>query len=122
MAQHTLEMTEANFEETLARADVMLIDFWAAWCRPCVAFAPVYEAAAAKHTDIIFAKVDVDAHRGLSAAFEIQAIPTLVLFRGGILVGQHSGALPAEALENVIAQLKALDMEQVRASVAEKKG
>lgn len=115
----TLELTEANFEETLGKGGILFIDFWAAWCGPCRAFAPTYEAAAQKHADIVFAKVDTEAQRGLAAAFEIRAIPTLAVFRDGILVGQNAGALPASALEELITQARELDMEKVKAEVAE---
>jgi len=114
----TLELTEANFEETLGKGGILFIDFWAAWCGPCRAFAPVFEAAAQKHTDIIFAKVDTEAQRGLAAAFEIQAIPTLAVFRDGILIGQNAGALPGSAFEQVITQVRELDMEKVKVEVA----
>ncbi|GMU63238.1 MAG: thioredoxin [Myxococcaceae bacterium] len=115
----TLELTEANFEETLGKGGILFIDFWAAWCGPCRAFAPTYEAAAQKHADIVFAKVDTEAQGGLAAAFEIRAIPTLAVFRDGILVGQNAGALPASALEELITQARELDMEKVKAEVAE---
>ncbi|MEW5742671.1 MAG: thioredoxin family protein [Myxococcota bacterium] len=114
----TLELTEANFEETLGKGGILFIDFWAAWCGPCRAFAPTFEAAARKHPDITFAKVDTEAQRGLAAAFEIQAIPTLAVFRDGILIGQNAGALPAQAFEAVITQVRELDMEKVKAEVA----
>jgi thioredoxin 1/thioredoxin 2 len=114
----TLELTEQNFEATLEKGGILFIDFWAAWCGPCRAFAPVFEAAANKHTDITFAKVDTEAQRGLAAAFEIQAIPTLAVFRDGILIGQNAGSLPASAFEQVITQVRELDMDKVKAEVA----
>ncbi|MBL8912977.1 MAG: thioredoxin family protein [Archangium sp.] len=118
MSATTLELTEANFEDTLKKNGILFIDFWAGWCRPCLAFAPTYEAAAQKHADIVFAKVDTEKERGLAAAFEIQAIPTLAIFRDGILLGQNSGALPAAALEKVIEQIRGLDMDKVKAEIA----
>lgn len=114
----TLELTEANFETTLSKSGILFIDFWAAWCGPCKAFAPVFEAAAAKHADITFAKVDTEAQQALAAAFEIQAIPTLAVFRDGIMLGKNAGALPAAALEDVISQVRAIDMEQVKQEIA----
>jgi len=114
----TLELTEANFETTLSKTGILFIDFWAAWCGPCKAFAPVFEAAAAKHADIIFAKVDTEAQQALAAAFEIQAIPTLAVFRDGIMLGKNAGALPAAALEDVISQVRAIDMEKVKQEIA----
>lgn len=117
----TLELTEQNFEETLGKGGILFIDFWAGWCRPCLAFAPVFEAAAEKHKDIVFAKVDTEAQRGLAAAFEIQAIPTLAVFRDGILIGQNAGSLPAAAFEQVITQVRDLDMDKVKAEVEAQK-
>lgn len=118
MAGSTLELTEANFEDTLKKGDILIIDFWAAWCGPCRAFAPTFEAAAQKHGDITFAKVDTEAQRGLSAAFDIRSIPTLAVFRDGIMLTQLSGALPAPALEDLIGKVRAVDMNDVKAKVA----
>lgn len=118
MAGTTLELTEKNFEETLAKGGILFIDFWASWCGPCKAFAPVFEAAAAKHTDIIFAKVNTDAEQALAQAFEIRAIPTLAVFRDGILVGQNAGALPGSAFEGVISQVRGLDMAKIKEEIA----
>lgn len=118
MAGSTLELTEANFEDTLKKGEILIIDFWAAWCGPCRAFAPTFEAAAQKHGDITFAKVDTEAQRGLSAAFDIRSIPTLAVFRDGIMLTQLSGALPAPALEDLISKVRAVDMNDVKAKVA----
>ena len=114
----TLELNDKNFEETLAKGGILFIDFWAQWCGPCRAFAPVFEQAAKKHADVIFAKVNTDEQQGLAQAFEIQAIPTLAVFRDGILVGQNAGSLPATALEDAIAQVRGLDMKKIKEEMA----
>jgi len=114
MGTGTLELTEQNFEGTREKGGILIIDFWAEWCGPCRAFAPVFEAASKKHADITFAKVDTEAQQGLAAAFEIQAIPTLAVFRDGVMIGRNSGALPAAALEGVIEQVRGLDMVKVK--------
>jgi len=118
MANSTLELTDANFEQTLEKGGILFIDFWAQWCGPCKAFAPVYEATAGKHTDIIFAKVNTDEQQSLAQAFEIKAIPTLAIFRDGILIGQNAGAIPGAALEDVIKQVREIDMQKVKDEVA----
>lgn len=119
MSASTLELTEKNFEDTLKKGGILLIDFWADWCGPCKAFAPTFEKAAEKHADITFAKVDTEAQKGLAQAFEIRGIPTLAIFRDGILLGQNAGALPAEAFEKVIEQVRGIDMDKVKAEVAQ---
>lgn len=121
MAATTLELNDKNFEETLGKGGILFIDFWASWCGPCRAFAPVFEAAAGKHADITFAKVNTDEQQALAQAFEIRGIPTLAIFRDGILIGQNAGALPAQALEGVIEQVRALDMGKVKAELAEQR-
>jgi len=111
------DLTEATFNETLADNDIVLVDWWASWCGPCRAFAPVFTAAAEVHDDIVFAKVDTEANQGLAAAAGIMSIPTLMVFRDQILVFSQAGALPAAALEDLISQVRALDMDEVRRTV-----
>jgi thioredoxin 1 len=114
----TVEITKENFKETVAKDGIVILDWWAAWCGPCRAFAPTFEAASGKHPDVVFGKIDTDAQPELSGAFEIRSIPTLMVFRDGILLFEQPGALPASALEELLKQVRALDMEQVKKEVA----
>lgn len=114
----TRDLTEADFETTLSENDIVLVDFWAEWCGPCRQFAPVFEDASEKHSDVVFGKIDTEAERGLAAAAQVSSIPTLMAFREGVLVFNQPGALPATTLDQVIEAVKALDMTEVHAQVA----
>jgi thioredoxin 1 len=120
--QATTEITSTNFKELVERDGIVLIDWWAAWCGPCRAFAPTYEKVAAKHPDLVFGKIDTEANPDLAAAFEIRSIPTLMILRDKVLLFSQPGALPEAALEDLIRQVRALDMEKVRADIARQQG
>jgi thioredoxin 1 len=115
MATQTL--SAANFPEVTGGEGIVLVDFWAAWCGPCRAFAPVYEKAAERHPDIVFGKVDTDAEQELAEQFQIRSIPTIMAVRDGVIVFEQPGALPESALESLIQQVRALDMDEVRKQV-----
>ncbi|HET9350081.1 MAG TPA: thioredoxin [Burkholderiales bacterium] len=113
----TVELTKENFEKTVTENPMVIVDFWAPWCGPCRGFAPVYEKASEVHTDVVFAKVNTDEQQELAGAFNIRSIPTLMVFREKVILFQQAGALPGQALEQVITEAKALDMAKVHAEI-----
>lgn len=115
----TVELTKENFEEQVLASKTAVIDFWAPWCGPCQAFGPTYEAVSEKHEDVMFAKVNTQEQEELAAHFGIRSIPTLMIIRDKIVIFSQAGALPKAALVDVVNQAKALDMDQVRAEIAE---
>ena len=114
----TIELTKDNFEDVVTKNDLVIVDFWAPWCGPCKGFAPVFEAAAAKHPDAVFAKVNTDVEQELAGHFAIRSIPTIMVFREKVVLFSQAGALPTEGLESIVTQAQALDMKKVHEDIA----
>ena len=114
----TVELTKENFEQTVNGHPMVVVDFWAPWCGPCRGFAPVFEKASETHPDVVFGKINSDEQQELAAAFNIRSIPTLMVFREKVILFQQAGALPGQALDQVLTQAKALDMSKVHAEIA----
>jgi thioredoxin len=114
-----VELTKENFEDVVSKSNMVIIDFWASWCGPCKSFAPVFEAGSEQHPDIVFGKVNADDEQELAATFSIRSIPFVMLMREKVVLFAQAGALPAEGLESVIRQARALDMAQVHKEIAE---
>lgn len=115
----TLDLIQENFESTVLENDFVIVDFWAPWCGPCRAFAPIYDQVSENHPDIIFAKVNTEAEQAIAGSFQIRSIPTLMVFREKVIVYSQPGSLPASALEDLIVKVRELDMAQVHKEIAE---
>jgi thioredoxin 1 len=115
----TVDLTKDNFEQVVTANDVVIVDFWAPWCAPCRAFAPTFEQASEQHTDVVFAKVNTEEEQEVAGAFNIRSIPTLMVFREKVILYAEAGSLPAQALEQVITQVKGIDMSAVHREIAE---
>jgi thioredoxin len=115
----TVDATAENFESIITGNNIVLVDFWAPWCGPCRSFAPVYEQMSEQHADVVFAKVNTEEQQALAAHFQIRSIPTLMLFREQIILFAQPGALPGQALEQILAKAKSLDMDAVRRDIAQ---
>lgn len=115
-----VDIGQAQFNDIINQNDIVIVDFWAPWCGPCRAFAPVYQQVSEKYPDIVFAKVNTEDEQALAGAFQIRSIPTLMIFRQQVIVYAQPGSLPASALEELIAKAKALDMDAIRAEIARK--
>jgi len=115
----TTDLTSTDFQATIDDNDIVLVDFWAEWCGPCKMFGPVYESVSEQHEDVVFAKVDTEAQQELAAAFQIRSIPTLMAFRDNVMIFNQAGALPETSLQDLIDQIKALDMGDVHRQIAE---
>ena len=115
----TIEITKDNFDETITNSDIVILDFWAAWCGPCKAFAPIFEAASEKHPAVVFGKVNTEEQQELAGHFQIRSIPNVILFREQVMLFGQPGAMPAAGIASAIEQAQALDMDRIRAEIAE---